>query len=101
MPEWPRELLEAGPPEDPFILLSGSTRIGAAPHKIVAIRIDPTTLAIDYRLNLGDDIYDAYLLEEMVEEMTFLEDIDQSVLVPNERGQYLIWMFPSRNSEEA
>jgi hypothetical protein len=92
-PEWPLQLLEAGPPEDPFILLSGPARIGEAPYRVLAVRINPNTLAIDYRYDLGEDVYADYQLEDTLEELTFLDDIDKSVLVPIEHGHYVIWML--------
>ena len=38
---WPSELAEEGPPEDPTILLRGAAEIGAAPHRVVAVRLNP------------------------------------------------------------
>lgn len=101
VPDWPSELFEAGPPEDPFILLSGSATVGSAPYRILAIRINPTSLAIDYRINLGDDIYDTLQLEDMLEGLTLLDDIDRSVLILNEQGHYVIWMMPWHDTGEA
>jgi hypothetical protein len=94
-PEWPYELLESGPPEDPFILLSGPATIGEAPYRVLAVRVNPNTLGIDYRYDLGEDVYADFQLDEMLDEFTFLDDIDKSVLVPIEHGHYVIWMLPS------
>jgi hypothetical protein len=94
-PEWPPEPLEAGPPEDSFILLSGRANIGEAPYRVLAIRINPNTLGLDYRYDLGEDVYADYQLEDTLDELTFLDDIDKSVLVPTEGGHYVIWMLPS------
>jgi hypothetical protein len=93
-PEWPSELLEAGPPEDPFILLSGPARIGKAPYRVLAVRVNPNTLGVDYRYDLGEDVYADYQLEDTLDALTFLDDIDKSVLVPIEHGHYVIWMLP-------
>jgi hypothetical protein len=97
-PEWPSELVEAGPPEDPFILLSGPARIGDAPYRVLAVRVSPNTLGIDYRYDLGEEVYADYQLDEMLDEFTFLDDIDKSVLVPIEHGHYVIWMLPSSDT---
>jgi len=94
-PEWPSELLEAGPPEDPFILLSGPARIGEAPYRVLAVRVNPNTLGVDYRNDLEEDVYADYQLEDRLDELTFLDDIDRSVLVPIEHGHYVLWMLPS------
>jgi hypothetical protein len=93
-PEWPSELLEAGPPEDPLILLSGPARIGKAPYRVLAVRVNPNTLGVDYRYDLGEDVYADYQLEDTLDALTFLDDIDKSVLVPIEHGHYVIWMLP-------
>jgi len=93
-PEWPSELLEAGPPEDPFILLSGPARIGKAPYRVLAVRVNPNTLGVDYRYDLGEDVYADYQLEDTLDALTFLDDIDKSVLVPIEHGHYVIWTLP-------
>ena len=93
-PEWPPELLEAGPPQDPFILLSGPARIGEAPYRVLAVRVNPKTLGVDYRYDLGEDVYADYQLEDTLDALTFLDDIDKSVLVPIEQGHYVIWMLP-------
>jgi hypothetical protein len=99
-PEWPAELLEAGPPEDASILLSGPARIGEAPYRVLAVRINPNTLAVDYRYDLGEDVYADYQLEDTLEELTFLNDIDKSVLVTVGQGHYVIWMLPAGDSGE-
>jgi hypothetical protein len=95
-----RELLEAGPPEDPFILLSGPARIGEVPYRILAVRVNPNTLAVDYRYDLEEDVYADYELEDTLEELTFLDDIDRSVLVTIEHGQYVVWMLPSGDTRQ-
>lgn len=98
VPDWPAELLEAGPPEDPLILLSGPANIGGAPYRVLAVRMNPNTLAVDYRYDLGEDVYADYQLEDTLEELTFLDDIEKSVLVPLGQGQYVVWMLPSANT---
>jgi hypothetical protein len=91
---WPSELQEDGPPEDPAILLGGAAEIGQAPHRVLAMRINPSTLAIDYRKDVDEEVYDEYQLEEMLDELTFMDDIDKSVLVPMGGAHYVVWMMP-------
>jgi len=93
-PRWPAELEEEGPPDDPTILLSGAAEIGQATHRILAMRINPGTLAIDYRQDVDEDVYEDYQLEEMLDELTFMDDIDKSVLVQMGGGHYVVWMMP-------
>ncbi len=93
-PRWPSELLEQGPPEDPSILLSGAAEIGKAPYRVLAVRLNPNTLAVDYRADLNEDIYADYEVESMLDELTVLDDIDKSVLVPIAGGHYVVWMLP-------
>jgi hypothetical protein len=96
---WPPELLEEGPPEDRSILLGGPAAIGKAPHRVVAVRINPQTLGVDYRTDVDEDVYADCQVEELLEELTFLEDIDQSVLVALASGSYVIWMMPFGDTE--
>ncbi len=94
VPEWPAELTADGPPEDPLILLSGSARIGQARHQILAVRVNANTLAVDFRADLDEGIYADHQLEDMFDELTSLNDIDKTALVPVGRGHYVIWMMP-------
>jgi hypothetical protein len=52
-----------------------------APHRVLAIRVNSNTLAVDYRAELEEDRYADYELEEMLDELTSFEDINKSVLV--------------------
>jgi len=98
-PLWPSELQEEGPPEDPSILLSGAAEIGKSPHRVMAARINPKTLSIDYRAELGEDVYADYQLEDRLDDLTFLDGIDESVLVPMGGGHYIVWMVPFGHAE--
>jgi hypothetical protein len=93
-PRWPTQLHEEGPPDDPAILLGGTAEIGAVSHRVLAMRINPNTLTIDYRQDVNEEAYDAYQLEEMLDELTCMDDIDTSVLVPMGGGHYVVWMMP-------
>src|SRR3954453_8019104 len=64
-PQWPAALMKQGPPEDPTILLGGAAIVGQAPHRVLAMRINPRTLAVDYRPDVDQDVYADYQLEEM------------------------------------
>jgi hypothetical protein len=97
---WPSELTEEGPPQDASILLSGLANIGPAPHRVLAVRINPTTLAVDYRADLDESVYADYALDELVDDLTFLDDLDASVLVPMGGGDYVVWMMPFANLGE-
>jgi hypothetical protein len=37
------------------------------------------------------DVYADYQLEDMLDELTFMDDIDKSVLVPMSGGAYVRW----------
>lgn len=91
---WPSVLTEEGPSQDPSILLSGMATIGPAPHRMLAVRIDPTTLAVDYRSDLDETVYADYQLDELVDDLTFLDDLDASVLVPMGGSDYVVWIMP-------
>lgn len=98
VPGWPEERLEAGPTEDPLILLSGQAHVGGAPYRVVAVRMNPVTLAVDYRYDVGEEVHADYQLENTLEELTFLDDIEKTVLVPPGQGQYGVWTLPSANT---
>jgi hypothetical protein len=93
-PGWPAEMLEAGPPEDPTILLAAPVDIGATMHRLLAIRIDPDTLMVDFRESVGEDIYEPYDLDLMLDDLEFFDDIDAAGLVTLASGSYVIWMVP-------
>jgi hypothetical protein len=93
-PRWPSELTEEGPPEDPSILLGGAAEIAKAPYRVLAVRLSPSTLAVDYRADLNQDVYADYEIEGTLDELTVLNDIDKSVLVPIAGGHYVVWMLP-------
>ena len=95
---WPAALIEQGPPEDPAILLGGAAAIGEAPHLVLAMRINPRTLSVDYRQELDEDVYADYRLEELLDELTFMDAIDKSVLVPMGGGAYVLWMTPDSDA---
>jgi hypothetical protein len=92
---WPVELLETGPDEDPSILLSGATEIGTAPHRVLAIRVNPSHVQVDFRANLDEAVYADYQLGVMLEELNVFDNVDRSAVVPLESGNYVIWMVPS------
>lgn len=105
--QWPEELEERGPPEDPSILLTGEARLGEVPMRVVAIRIDSTLRwSPDYRSDVAEDAYRENEFDQMLE--TMLEDI-QSVatdlgelmgdgrlaVVELSTGPYRVWVMPN------
>lgn len=94
-PRWPAELLEDGPDEDPSILLSRAVEIGNVLHRLLAVRVNPNHLRVDFRPDLGKAVYADYPLELMLDELTFFDDIDRSAVVRLESGSYILWMVPA------
>jgi hypothetical protein len=95
-PAWPKEFLEVGPEADPTILLTAPAEIAGAPYKLVAMRVDPHRLKPDVSPELEEEIYGDYLLDEMLEELGFVQgDIGQSAVVHLVPGWYLMWMVPA------
>ena len=92
---WPVELLENGPDEDPSILLSGAAAIGTVLHRILAVRVNPSHAQVDFRADLDEGVYADYQLEVMLEELNVFDNVDRSAVVPLESGNYVIWMVPS------
>ena len=92
--EWPAELIEWGPDEDPTILLMGEAEIAGATFKVRALRMRTGMRMPDYL----DDLSEAgYELEwgRMVEDVEYLVDFIEPQLVTISGTQYLLWMVPS------
>jgi hypothetical protein len=65
---WPSVLEERGPPEDPFILLTGAAPIGETEVQIVAIRINATLRwPPDDKRGVAADSYHADGRDEVLE----------------------------------
>jgi hypothetical protein len=77
--EYPGQLDERGPPEDPTILLTGNVRLGGAALRLVAIRIDMMLRwTPDYRRDVREAGYTAggldTALEGVLEELGVLAE---------------------------
>jgi hypothetical protein len=96
----PNELTEAGPSDDPEILLSGVVNIGPAPYRLLALRIDPSSLEVDFREDVDEDEYEELELEDMLDDLSMSDDLDASVLVPMNGASYVVWIRPYRDSDD-
>jgi hypothetical protein len=96
----PPELTEEGPADDSEILLSGLVNIGPAPYRMFALRIDPSSLEVDYRDDVDEEAYEDYDLDDMLEDLTARDDLDASVLVPMNGASYVVWMMPYLDADE-
>jgi hypothetical protein len=95
VPEWPRDLMNAGPSEDRSILLRGEATIGAARFVVTAVRVDPIQFGPDFRPDVHVDVYREYHLPTLLDVLSELMDIDNAATLQLETGSYLIWMLPA------
>lgn len=94
LPEWPARLREAGPPEDPSILLRGEAAIGGTTFNLTAIRVDPVRFGPDFRPDRTPKVYAAYELSALLDSLSELTEISEASSVRLGTGTYLMWMLP-------
>jgi hypothetical protein len=99
LPEWPRDLLREGPPEDRSILLRGEAMIGGARFVVTAVRVNPIRRGPDFRQDLHVGVYREYNLSTLIDVMSELADFDDPSTVRLESGSYLLWMVPAGQSD--
>jgi hypothetical protein len=87
-------LTEEGPEQDRAVLLGGTVEIAGVRHRIRAVRVGQITLEVDTRGDLTEEVYEDYPLQDMLDEVSFFENIDRSVIVHLETGYYIVWMVP-------
>jgi hypothetical protein len=92
---WPTELEEAGPPEDPTILLAGSADIAGRVHHVMAIRVKPhLRLQPDVRDDVPSQAYEEALLYSRLDELSCLADTRTLTSIQLDAGTYVIWVMP-------
>lgn len=92
---WPTELDEAGPPEDPSILLVGSAEIAGMAHQVMAIRVKPDLrLQPDIRDDVPKAVYEDAHLHVRLEELSYLADAMTLMSIRLDSGAYVVWMMP-------
>ena len=93
-PQWPTGLLEVGPPEDGSILLQGEVTIGSAQFSLTAMRVDPISLAPDFRSDRSLTIYANYGLSQLLDVISDLVEISDQSIIQLKTGRYIMWMLP-------
>ncbi len=91
--DWPSELKERGPAEDPGILLTGRAKIAGVAFKVSALRMSKGTRMPDYRDEVPEETYEASL-DNMPEDIECLVDSIQPELIVLNGADYLLWMVP-------
>ena len=94
VPEWPRELLAAGPPEDPSILLRGEAVVAGTKFVVSAVRIDPIRFGADYLPDLNTNVYAEYALSAWLDAISELTAVSEMTTIPLGTGRYIMWMLP-------
>lgn len=91
--DWPGELEEQGPTEDPGIILVGQAKIAGVAFKVSALRMSKGTRMPDYRDEVPEKSYEASL-DSMSEDIECLVDSIQPELIALNGADYLLWMVP-------
>lgn len=97
-PQWPSGLLEAGPEQDPTILLRGMAEISDAAYELLAIRIDPTSMKADLRGNVQVHAYSKLHLTGLLDDLSAFTDISDRSLVHLSSGAYVMLVFPAADT---
>jgi hypothetical protein len=97
-PQWPSGLLEVGPEQDPSILLRSVAEIAGAAYEVIAIRVDPITMAADLRGDVPRNVYRNLRVDGMLDELSVFTDISDQSLVRLSTGAYVMLMFPAGNT---
>jgi len=93
--QWPTSLREAGPQQDPAILLRGAASVAGAPYALLAIRIDPARMAPDLREDVPASAYAQTEVAEIMDALMSWTAITEQVLVPLDDGFYALLMLPA------
>jgi hypothetical protein len=91
--DWPSELKEQGPAEDPGILLAGQAKIAGVTFKVSALRMAKGARTPDYRDEVPEETYEASL-DNMPEDIECLVESIQPELISLSGADYLLWMVP-------
>ncbi len=91
--DWPSELYEQGPAEDPGILFAGQAKIAGVSFKVSALRVCKGTRLPDYRDEVPEESYETSL-NNMPEDIEDLVESIQPELIALNGADYLLWMVP-------
>lgn len=91
--DWPSELQELGPEEDPDIVLVGAAHIGRVRFDVVALRMRKGLRLPDFLADLPEQVYDATICE-MLDEIEYLADSIHPARLDMDGAEYLLWMVP-------
>ncbi len=91
--EWPSTLEEAGPAEDPTIVLAGAAQIGGTPFRVTAIRVEPRLRSMpDYRPGLDPIVYECDVLERLLDDLGEVANTDHPRTIELSAGAYVMYM---------
>ena len=94
-PQFPSVLLEVGPLADRAILLRGTAEIAGASYEIVAIRMDPISMTVDFRTDLPRQTYAGCAVQDILEDLAGHTEMTDAALVHLSAGDYVILMIPA------
>ncbi len=91
--QWPSQLNEQGPAQDPSVMLTGRAEIAGVAFKVTALRMRDGMRIPDYR----DDISEAAYEDAIDCAFEDVEDLVGSLdprLISLNGAQYLLWLVP-------
>ena len=91
--QWPAELREAGPEEDPTIMLVGHARIADVDFTVTALRMRDGMRLPDYRDSVPRRHYEATMGAKLGDIEDLVDSIAPSLLSMH-AARYLLWMVP-------
>lgn len=92
--QWPANLLEEGPPEDPSILLRGEAAIGGTRFSVTAVRMDPIRFGPDFRADQDSAVYTKFQLRSLIDTFADLVEASEVPTLQLRSGRYFLWMLP-------
>ena len=92
--DWPTELHEFGPSEDPGIVLIGVARISGVRFDIVALRMQEGMRTPDFLSDLPEHLYDVAICE-MLDEIECLSGSVHPGRLRIRGAEYILWMVPT------
>jgi hypothetical protein len=94
-PQWPSALLEVGPAADRAILLRGTAEIAGARYDVIAIRMDPISMTVDFRADLPRQTYAGSPVRDILEDLAGHVEMTDAALVRLAPGDYVMLMIPA------
>ena len=92
--QWPLDLRQKGPKNDPTILFVGQATVAGAAFTIAALRVRKDGHGPDFHDDIPEEEYEDSL-ESMMESVEDLAGSIRLSTIPLNGEQYVLWMVPN------